>query len=379
MPTQKYKVETDKGAFIVEVEAPEEPYVPTKVPLGPQPGPQTEGQLTNRPTLMMRLIDSLKGSAHPQSLGDILPLLVPAGAEAAVSGAKTLASTAKSAISESPTLRGVPGRMMKKLWDAPIVERPIAPHILRARNAIDNPLSTTGMTNEELFALPQRVDPNIPPHFGADPASWRKAAQEVADRTDPEAWRRTARPEPFQPLDIPEGNPEAWRANINPTSIVETSGGRPLTRPGMPPRLAGKAPTVEDELVKALEGSRAPESPTTVSGTPETTITPGGATRQSGKFGKSDSLGQAGGYSSGRPAVTGAQQPVPEVAQPSPWDPSWATETPGEAPRLLEGSRYLSEPSGRSGAVGGPEAADVRSYFRTPGVLDQLLEMMRGR
>lgn len=67
----------------------------------------------------------------------------------------------------------------------------------------------------------------------------------------------------------------------------------------------GKAPTLEETLLQALTDAAGGESPSLVSSHPSTLETAGeGGLKQSGKFGKSGSMGQAGGYSSGRPSIS---------------------------------------------------------------------------
>lgn len=70
------------------------------------------------------------------------------------------------------------------------------------------------------------------------------------------------------------------------------------------PRLAGKAPTLEDELTRMMESLREPTDSRITNLPPEATTAGEGATRQSGKFKRSESLGQSGGYTSGRPSIT---------------------------------------------------------------------------
>lgn len=77
---------------------------------------------------------------------------------------------------------------------------------------------------------------------------------------------------------------------------------------GASPRLVkGKAPDLEDVLLEALGEARAPLDSRITGLPPETAVTAGGVTRQTGTFPKSGKLGQPGGYSSGRPALTEAQ------------------------------------------------------------------------
>lgn len=83
--------------------------------------------------------------------------------------------------------------------------------------------------------------------------------------------------------------------------------------PSVGVRMGGKAPTLEDELQKALEDIRKPSDPRITSMAPEQGITPGAPIKQSGKFGKADALGKPGGYSSGNPGTTPEQSGLKSV------------------------------------------------------------------
>jgi hypothetical protein len=70
-------------------------------------------------------------------------------------------------------------------------------------------------------------------------------------------------------------------------------------------RLAGKAPTLNDVLVDALNASRDTTDPPKASMAPPDAETVGESSlRQSGTFKKSEKMGQPGGYTSGRPSVS---------------------------------------------------------------------------
>jgi hypothetical protein len=90
-------------------------------------------------------------------------------------------------------------------------------------------------------------------------------------------------------------------------------GGGPVVSPrvpnefAMPGQIVGKAPKLEDELTRIIDAIRAEGGgePSLMSSHPSVVETAGeGALKQSGKFGKSGSLGQPGGYSSGRPPIS---------------------------------------------------------------------------
>lgn len=107
---------------------------------------------------------------------------------------------------------------------------------------------------------------------------------------------------------------EEMRRQMPP--LAETSSSVPremgkLTPDAPAGRLTGKkATTLSEELTNSLEEvRRSPADSRMNSMPPEQGITPGGSTKQSGKFKKSDSLGQAGGFTSGRPATMGDVPP----------------------------------------------------------------------
>lgn len=124
----------------------------------------------------------------------------------------------------------------------------------------------------------------------------------------------------------------AYKAKPTPTATPR------VYKPGTAPP-ATSAPTLEDSLAELLK----PEDARITSLPPEQGITPGGATKQSGVFPKKQSVGQAGGYSSGRPAVTpqqydelvGSAAATPE--RPSYTPPSAPVEPPPREPITVKG------------------------------------------
>lgn len=71
-----------------------------------------------------------------------------------------------------------------------------------------------------------------------------------------------------------------------------------------PPRLAGKAPSVEEAMQSELESMMGKgEQPQVSTSAPPIETAGAGPLKQSGKFGKSGSLGQPGGYTSGNPGL----------------------------------------------------------------------------
>lgn len=111
----------------------------------------------------------------------------------------------------------------------------------------------------------------------------------------------------------------AYKAKPTPTAAPR------VYKPGTAPP-STSAPTLEDALSELLK----PEDARMTSLPPEQGITSGGATKQSGVFPKKQSVGQAGGYSSGRPGVT--QQQYDDVVGSAAATPEPPAYTPKAAP-----------------------------------------------
>lgn len=238
----------------------------------------------------------LQAMAHPQTAGDMLGLLIPAGVEGAVSGLKGFTSAVRRAATDAPSVRSMPGRILGTLWkDAkqPVVQ-PLdwLPEHLTAQhdfNKLSRAEQLERMTNE--VPIPESTS----------------STKFSNDRSAPPPYRQSATPPtPFNERPLYQQMEEM--SNVGPTpngrqGMPVPAHKSPPMSTTAPPRLAGKAPTVEQALEDALQRARGSEPPTHISSAPEPTMTDGGATRQSGKFGKSQSLGQPGGYSSGRPST----------------------------------------------------------------------------
>lgn len=81
-------------------------------------------------------------------------------------------------------------------------------------------------------------------------------------------------------------------------------------KPSMGPigNITGKAPALEDVLTRVIDEIRAEGEPASTSTLPMSENPVGeGALKQSGKFSRGESVGQAGGFTSGRPPVTGTR------------------------------------------------------------------------
>lgn len=86
MPTKKYRVDTDKGSFMVEVDEPAVPSgfsnrLDSTIKQSGDDSPAGES-----PSFMDNLINNpmLKGASRPESLGDILSLILPTGGGSAI-------------------------------------------------------------------------------------------------------------------------------------------------------------------------------------------------------------------------------------------------------------------------------------------------------
>lgn len=250
--------------------------------------------------------EGLVHMAHPQDKEDFAGLLLPSvgvnvGGDI-LDGFKAFGRSGSRAMQEAKNLGGstpttiarVPKLLMKTLGEEfwkPELTGPKRAPLVQARYAAENPMAGSS------------AEVTVPP--------------------DPEAWRR--QPTPGGPL------------------TVQPTGTEPIASASVGRLTGNKAPMLDDELMKALEEARgSTESPTTASIQPSPSITDPTTLHQSGKFGKSGSIGQAGGYSSGRPAVTGAgydelQQVGGQGGDPLPAGNDSAT--------LSEGGKAVESPS----------------------------------
>lgn len=237
---QKYRVDTDKGSFEVEVETPEAPFTGSYGLMADAASPNKEpdtfaGGFLNKIGLSGRN-PLLAGAAQPKNVGDFLSLLIPSQVEGVAKTAAQYGRAIKQGVSEAP------------------------------------------MTAKGLLSVPGRA-------FDALKADMPTARAATAD-----AAKAAAMPRQMGPL-----TSESVGGSM-PNLVPRTP------NPRMTPRLVkSPATTLEEELIRSL--SEGPTDARMTSLPPEQTITSGGPTKQSGKFGKSGNMGQAGGYTSGRPAT----------------------------------------------------------------------------
>lgn len=66
---------------------------------------------------MKPLIDAMRGPAHPTSMGDILPLLLPQGITGAAEGGMDVARAAARGYKAAPKIRNIPGSILKAVGE----------------------------------------------------------------------------------------------------------------------------------------------------------------------------------------------------------------------------------------------------------------------
>lgn len=198
---------------------------------------------------MMGMMDK---AAHPQDLSDFLQLVIPAGAnKVANMGSEILEAGQAGAKGAQP---GILNRV-RGFWKG--VGEDINPASVAERRK--------GMMMEPGGA-PAAAKPVVPTN-GSDLYDLYKA-------------KPAAKPMPTR----------------GPAPVLRKAG-------QAPPSISATPSTIEDELMSAL--SERPKVDTRISSLPpEPGITDGGTIKQSGTFPKGESVGQPGGYTSGRPGVT---------------------------------------------------------------------------
>jgi hypothetical protein len=260
----------------------------------------TSGDSTEPDTWMGGFIKGLKrefdatsapgaqGMAHPETVGDFTSLLLPNMASSGVaSGVESPAAEflgrSKAALKAAATDK-VPNRGM--------VGRTVS-FPLRAYQKFEDALPSS---NAEAIAKFKGTRGASPTPLPAE--------------------------SPVSPID-----PDVVDRNLHP----------PPTQVG---RVAGKAPTVEDSIQSELEGMMGKGEPVQTATTAPPIETAGaGPLKQSGKFGKSGSLGQPGGYTSGNPGrpvdapvEAGVQGPDAGVLGPEGISGGASPSGPSEAP-----------------------------------------------
>lgn len=229
-----------------------------------------------------------EGAAHPTSGGDVASLLLPDATLGA--GDLRLPSLMKG-------LRRVVAEAGKASADGPLMSAPL--------RFIKKGISEAGRNLD--------IQPYMPNKSGEGPF--------VADAERLNRWETT--PQEFGPrggvtVAPKDSGPiiDRYMPNVSTSEAPAMAVSHPHIPYGAPQeatpaldmaRLSGKAPTLTEALQDALSGVMEGDKPGLVSSHPPIETAGEGALRQSGKFGKSGSKGQPGGYSSGRPGMTDAE------------------------------------------------------------------------
>lgn len=320
--------------------------------------------LVNNP-LIQHAAQPRTGQGALTAIGDVAPLALLDAPEGLFRSIRPIAKAAYEGAKDAPTLRSMPRLALKSAWK-----------------------------NAERFV----------PQSGPESATIRQAAEDAARA--PADLSGKGLPNPLNDLtdkakgatDLTPtdalGRPLSAPVRVGESPVVPATAERTRVgmepyrpspkapfKPGFQPRHVGPAPTVEDELLKALEAAKAPESPEVTTGSPDVETAGEGALKQSGKFGKSGNLGQARGYTSGNPATPALEEaapahdavlenaaPVPEAAgEPAPWDPSWAGSEEPSSP-----FHDTENPEWHSGAEpGSPEARQAQSSHQYEREMDE--------
>lgn len=335
---QKYRVDTDKGSYEVEVEVPPQgmnvlaegrkSLAMNDVPEGQTPASSPFGE---------GLMGLLNNAAGPKSMGDFLSLIIPS--EIGEAGPSVMRMI-KSGINEARTGgRGVmttAGNLVKGAKNYAFPSSPAARFTgpggfstvstaAKPRPGYFGPQAAEGadiVGQAGVNELPTYLQQQLMEQAGSQ-ASEASGASRVgmppAREPTPTQAAPAAPDVPRQmpPLTVkgaggrmPELTPSAPPAPEVPRQMPPlVSGSRGGSMPPLVPsaakagRLVGKAPTLEESLLQAIEEAGAADKPRMSTGAPDITSTAGGPISQSGKFPKSEQVGQAGGYSSGRPAT----------------------------------------------------------------------------
>lgn len=303
---------------------------------------------------------ALQSAAQPKSTGDMLNLLIPNLGPGVLRGFKDMKDRMDMAVKDSSRLRDIPGALIRNSKEA---------------------VATNGFPNLEFKRTPLAEQMNQLPSTGTVERTRTGigAQPPVAQETikDLPLWKQQELMEKAGTADVPLAGGRAQTPPHVPTAPVQDVSSLPK-----PP--TGKAPTVEDSITQALqEIMQAKEKPTIMSGAPPVETAGEGPFKQSGKFGKSGNLGQAGGYSSGMPPPQTApvvstptpgpggspQGPPPDVAPPT---SSPLSEMRGTAEPTLPGEADVIKPPTLDSAV-----ADI--FKPSNSRMDELLAKFGGK
>lgn len=242
------------------------------------------------------LMDMLGHAAKPQNMGDFLTLALPS----AVGMARpSVALGSGSDIPREP----IGNRAVRAGARGLANVADLTPNIMRSKTEgrVVDAIRRAGQTPP-----PPWLDRNLPNRSGYTPEPTAPAESHPIGQQG------------FNELPLHEqmnymgggSTPESTRSGGPPIANL----GRETVSPPSPaeaPRLAGQAPKLEEVLQQALEEALANKDTQTAgqlrSLAPDIQTAGEGATSQTGTFKRSESLGQPGGYSSGRPGLTPQQ------------------------------------------------------------------------
>lgn len=331
MPIKKYRVETDKGAYMVEVDEP--------TPASPIPH-ASYGDITEDPSQdpgksgkLVELKNMMQQTVHPQSLGDLLPMLIPEipNVPALFRSIKGMGGAAMEGAANAPTIRSMPRLALKAMND-------------RANRFIPQS-GPVGAEVANAAAVGGKVAPTMGPMEtvpvklgGAEGIPMENGGRSIGPSPNP-ATKPIPRPldapgvpsvPPKQKVSAPQGAdipiPDRGRFNEPPQRATGIDSSNTTTPPAL--RKWNEKPSLDEVLQQALQEVAAPEKPSLVSGAPEPTTAAGGP--HTGKVRK----GQGKGFDSGNPSTRPMDSPLdptnPNAGEPAPWDPEWATKMPGE-------------------------------------------------
>lgn len=252
----------------------------------------------------------VRGAAHPQGLGDVLSILIPSemAMGTGVGGAaRNLAEAGAEGSAGEKGLRKIPG-MLRGMWRE--ANNPVQ------RAEIDHGFSVKQKTPlVQGDGIPNEIHPEDPIDHGFSMRASGGA----------------------EPVSTPT---QTDRISYSPRATYERTS---------PPRLAGKAPTLDDVLIEALTEAKSgdPVTKTTAAEPPTAT--------DAGRFKNFPGKRNQGGYTSGRPSTTGdAYDELISQAQASPG-------VQPTAENLAEGGKSLGGPPDSSGAID-PSYVDERGW-----------------
>lgn len=354
--------EIERGAF--------KSYRPTAGNITENPANDPENSFTGK------LVRVMQQAAHPQTISDMAPYLLPSSIGLATSGLTKIGlQRIKSAIQ---TMRENAGSNLQTIGKAAEDFNVMKPAQIPGKMAtwLGNKLSPPEAAPNPAFEK-LGLDPNATGNV-LDTYPSRHAPARGGFNTPPPVSQPKPRVDPsvYESLGIsPDatGNvmdslPDTPATRARVSEPPPRRGGIDTSNTTVPPKLVKSPPTLDDVLEQALQDARQPEKPSVVSGPPEPTTAAGGT--HTGKVRKGQGKGFDSGNPSTRPAppddVPALDYTNPDAGEPAPWKPEWAG--PQETPAKPEAEGPFSStenPEWHSGAEpGSPEARQAQSSHK---------------